>query len=215
MDTTYDEKLVTTETGISPRWEIRFGISLAIFAAILALNDMGAGRYGEDELKLTNEKSGQFLWYQSKGIKESLAEGQQALLETLLSSGSIAPAQREKLTGLAAKMKADVARYKKEKKEILLGSAAVGEKGWAQDIDGQMGKVVGAKELEAHIDRLSQAGDRFDLATLLLQIALVVGAIGLLLKELPAKRVALFALLTLGVAGTTFSILGYALAWSV
>jgi len=33
-----------------------------------------------------------------------------------------------------------------EKTEILLGSKQVGQANWAQDLDGEMGKIVGVKE---------------------------------------------------------------------
>src|SRR5262249_45939345 len=56
--------------------ETVFALSLAIFAALLALNELGAQKYGQEELRLSNEKTGAYLWYQSKGLKESVAEGQ-------------------------------------------------------------------------------------------------------------------------------------------
>src|SRR3954463_16082186 len=78
------------ETSPEAYWELRFGLTLAIFAAALAINDLGAGKFGDDEIKETNEKASSYMWYQSKGIKESLAEGQRDLIRTLLQAGAIA-----------------------------------------------------------------------------------------------------------------------------
>ena len=62
-------------------------------------------------------------------------------------------------------------------------SAAVGEANWTQEVDGQLGRVIGAKQRELTINKLSDAGDVFDFGTLCLQLSLVLGAIGLLLKH--------------------------------
>jgi hypothetical protein len=72
------------------RYEIVFGLVVAVFAAVLGINELASGKYGDDELKLESEKSGAYLWYQSKGIKQSLAEGQRDLLKIVLGiAGSV------------------------------------------------------------------------------------------------------------------------------
>jgi hypothetical protein len=191
------------------RYEIIFGLLLAVFAAILALNELGGGKYGDDELRLASEKSGAYLWYQSKGIKESLAEGQRDLLRSIVDGGGMKPDQeagmRANIEGLSKK----VDRYEKEKNEILLGSAKVGEANWSQEVDGALGKVVGVKEIEAELDKLGVAGDRFDMGTLFLQLGLVFGAIGLIMKQLTMKRIFLVMVIALGLIGATFTSLAY------
>jgi hypothetical protein len=190
------------------RYEIVFGLVVAVFAAVLGINELASGKYGDDELKLESEKSGAYLWYQSKGIKQSLAEGQRDLLKTLRATGSLQESQRqeidEHLTGLDAK----IARYEKEKTEILLGSKTVGEGGWSQEVDGQLGKIVGVKEMERELDRLNAAGDRFDVATLFLQLALVFGAVGILVGQMRMKQVFLIGVVVLGIAGSVSTVLG-------
>jgi hypothetical protein len=197
------------------RYEFLFGLTLALFAALLAINDLGAGKYGDDELQLSNEKTSAYLWYQAKGIKETLTEGQKDLLEVLLDSESVRAEQRDNLTRLAQDLGTQIGRYKKEKKEILMGSAYVGQENWAQDVAGQLGKVVGAKEIEDRLAVLGAAGERFDLANLFLQLSLVLGAIGILMRQQRAK-VAFFALMTTsGVTGVVWSALGFARATMV
>jgi hypothetical protein len=183
-------------------WEIRFGITLAIFAAALAINDLGSGKFGDDEIKETNEKSSAYMWYQSKGIKETLVEGQRDLIRTLLKAGAISTDKVAEMEKIASGLDTDIMRYKKDKKEILLGSAAVGRENWSQEIDGKMGLVVGAKEREATIERLSAAGDVFDLAALCLQLCMVLGAIGLLLHIPQGRKLTFATVIVLGVMGT-------------
>ena len=100
----------TREESRERKWEMRFGITLAIFAAALAINDLGAGKFGDDEIKEVNEKSNSYMWYQSKGIKETLAEGQRDLIQTLLQAGAIAVDKEAQLQTVAAKLNAQVER---------------------------------------------------------------------------------------------------------
>ena len=75
------------------RYELLFGITITLFAAVLAVNELGGGKYGDDEIKLTNERSSRYLWYQSKGIKATLAEGQRETMKLLLATGGLNAAQ--------------------------------------------------------------------------------------------------------------------------
>ncbi len=201
----------TDETPHDSYWELRFGLTLAVFAAALAINDLGSGKFGDDELQETNEKASGYMWYQSKGIKESLAEGQRDLVLTLLKAGAISADKVEELTKVAANLDLEVDRYQKEKKEILLGSAAVGKENWAQEVDGKLGQVIGSKEREQTIEKLSQAGDVFDFATLCLQLSLVLGAIGLLLKIPQGRKLTFATVLVLGCTGILFCARAYSI----
>lgn len=179
--------------------EIAFGIALAIFAAALGINDLVAGRYGDDEAQYINERSNAYFWYQAKSIKESLVEGQRDLL------ASFPQSPKDHIDKLNHK----IAQYKKEKQEILLGSKQVGPEGYAQAINGELGKITGAKELEKALITLGKAGDRFDIATLFFQISLVVGAVGLIIKSPTTKKTLLLTMITLGSIGIIASTLGY------
>ncbi|MCU0685629.1 MAG: DUF4337 domain-containing protein [Polyangiaceae bacterium] len=194
------------------RYEVFFGLALAVFAAVLALNELAGGKYGDDELRMASERTSAYLWYQSKGIKESLAEGQRDLLRALTTGGAIRAEQVGGVEARVRELEIDLTRYHKEKTEILLGSAKVGRENWAQDVEGKLGRVVGVKELEAQLEVLGAAGDRFDLATLFLQICLVLGAVGLLVSQARMKRIFLGAMVAIGSIGIVWSVLGYAKA---
>jgi hypothetical protein len=62
---------------------------------------------------------------------------------------------------------------------------------------------------------LGRAGDRFDLATLFLQLSLVLGAIGIILREPSGKKAFLTLMLCLGVVGIGFSAAAYRIAWTL
>lgn len=190
------------------------GLTLAVFAAFLAINDLGAGKFGDDELIAHGQAQQSYAWYASKGLKENLAEGQLGLLESLVAAGTVAPEKAVGIQKNISDLQAQIARYEKEKKEILLGSAKVGEENWAQDIEGKFGVVTGAKEFDAHADALGKAGDLFDLGTLFLQISLVVGAISLILRNRGQRTLFYSACVLLGLIGAVYSSLAFLSAFA-
>lgn len=197
------------------RFEALCGILIALFAAVLAVTDLGAGKYGDDELIAHNEKNNAYLWYQSKGIKETLVEGQRDTLQSLVAAGSIQSEQLPAIQGLLQKLDDKVERYGKEKKEILVGSATVGQEGWAQDVEGEMGKVVGAKEWEGKAGVLDGVGNTFDTSTLFLQICLVLGAISLVVEGGATRRTFFAGMIVLGLLGAGFSALAFYQAFGI
>jgi hypothetical protein len=203
-----------TEDG-KKRFETWCGVVIALFAAVLAIADLGAGKYGDDELIAHNEKGSAYLWYQSKGIKETLVEGQRDTLKALVEAGSIKPEQLPAIQTMVQSLDSDAARYGKEKKEILLGSKAVGQENWAQDVGGEMGKVTGAQEWQAKADVLNDVGDVFDYSTLFLQLCLVLGAMSLILQDAKLGRAFFTAMIVLGIVGTGFAVMAFLQAGAV
>lgn len=188
------------------RFEMKCGVLIAIFAAIMAVSDMFAGKYGDDEIKFINEKSSSYMWYQAKSIRETVTEGQKDLIETLVKANVVKGEAQSLLMAHTTAVGKDIARYKKEKKEILLGSAKVGKENWAQDVEGKLGKVIGALEYQEKIEILGEAGDQFDLSSLFFQMCLVMGAISLVIKKEKLQNVFFYAMVTLGATGTGFAI---------
>ncbi|MGE0526988.1 MAG: DUF4337 domain-containing protein [Bdellovibrionales bacterium] len=193
------------------RFEIRCGITLAFFAAILAVTDLFGGKFGDDELKMTNEKASAYMWYQSKSIKETIVEGQRDLLQSLLAAGAVAPQHEAALGNQVLNLSGDILKYKKEKQEILLGSAKVGADNWAQEINGQKGQVIGALEWGETSEQLARAGDQLDISALFLQLCLVMGAVSLVLQSRGSQRFFYALMVALGAIGTGFTIYGFSL----
>jgi len=189
-------------------FETLSGALLALFAAVLAYADLGGGNVAEDRELADNAQASAYSWYQSKGIKQQLAESEISLIESLIISGSIDKERRGAMASRIESLSDKADRYDREKEEILKGSAAVGEQNWAQDINGEMGKIIGADEYKARVEALNGIDNTFDRAGLFLQLCLVIGALSLLFR-IPTLRVT-FLLLTLGLglAGAWYTLQG-------
>jgi hypothetical protein len=195
------------------QFESLMGILLAIFAAVLSLNDLASAKFEGDQMMAASAQVSAYNWYQSKSIKESLAEGQRDMARMLAESGAIDPENEAGVAKLVTALDEEVTRYDKEKTEILRGSKAVGEANWAQDVDGKMGQITGAQEYEATALGLDAAGNYYDLANLFLQLCLVFGALCLIFNQ-PAQRKFFFAVMNVtGVIGTAIAV--YALMRSL
>ena len=197
------------------KFETRCGVMIAIFAAVMAITDMFGGKYGEDEIKFINEKSSAYMWYQAKSIRETVTEGQRDMIATLIENKSVDGDAASKLKTHTEKLDSKILKYKKEKNEILLGSAGVGSANWAQEMGGKLGQVTGALEYEKKIEVLGTAGDNFDLSSLFLQLCLVMGAIGIVVKKPHLQKTFFYIMLSLGAIGSVYSILAMRIAVSV
>ena len=133
----------TDETG--NRLERKIGLTLALFAAVLAVVDLGGGKFGDDEIIGTNEKANLYQWYQSKSIKQSIIEQEVQLLTGLVEAGAVTAQGQGAITKQLAIAKQAVQRYEKEKREILLGSKAVGPKAQVLEVSGIKGQIIGTK----------------------------------------------------------------------
>lgn len=182
------------------------GVTLALFAAVLAMTGIAGGKVGEQELVAHNERTGAYQWYQSKSMKQALVEGERDLLISLQKGGAIDLDRTHAVDSHISGLEASSAAYEKQKNEILLGSAAVGRDAWVQDIDGKLGLVKGAREWDARIAALEGTRASFDQASLFLQTGLVVGAISLVLQGPRARLAFVAGMMVLGATGTGFAV---------
>ncbi|MCX6645679.1 MAG: DUF4337 domain-containing protein [bacterium] len=190
------------------RYEIICGVVIAFLAAILAISNLISDRFSGNMMIAENEKASAYSWYTSKSIKQTLVEGQYAIIESLLAAGSVLPEQEESLRSILSDFQAKIEKYNNEKTEILEGSDVVGEENWAQDVDGEMGKIVGAQEWEQTVNRLNHVGDFFDLSALFLEIGLVLGAISLVIDQFFVKKIFFAGMSILGLAGFIIAMAG-------
>lgn len=194
------------------KFEFLAGLTLAVLAAVTAVNDLGGGKFGDDEIVGHNEKASAYAWYQSKSVKETSVSQEHDLVEALLKAGVITDAARPAVESHIAELGTTIDRYKAEKKEILLGSAAVGPEGQVLDKDGEKGKIVGAQEWERKLDILGQAGDLFDDATLWLQLSLVGGAISLVISQPKLKWAFYAGMVGMGLLGSWYTYFAWGVA---
>jgi hypothetical protein len=195
-------------------FEMRAGLAIAVLAAVLSVNDLYGGKYGDDEIIGTNDKANAYAWYQSKSQKQTLVEHQIQLLSTMKAAGMVGPEGVATVDAELVALTSEMDRLKAEKKEILLGSAAVGEANWhIEDKTGVKGNIPGATVLEGQLELLGAAGDRFDLGTLFLQICLVLGAVALVLEGEGLKRTFFYGMLGMGAVGTAYTGLALGGLW--
>jgi Domain of unknown function (DUF4337) len=193
----------------SSGFEMICGLTLAVLAAMLAVTDLGAGKYGDDEIIAHNQKANAFQWYQAKGIKQSLVEGQRDMIRIMLDAGVVTAENRDKMGSMVAGLDAEIGRYKQERKEIMLGSRGVGKENWVLDEGGQLGQIKGAREWEAETVTLGAVGDTFDIATFFLQICLVMGAISLIIKGRRMRNSFYGLMVLLGGVGSAYSVMAF------
>ena len=191
-------------------FELSYGASIAIFAALLAVFDLKGGAVATEEIRLVVGQNNAYQWYQAKSMKASLANAQLELTK-LLAESSADPAKVEAFNLQARSIKTKISEYEGEKKEILLGSKAVGENHWVQKIDGHLGKVIGAKEYEEKLLAIAEKGANIDIAILWLQMALVLGALGLLMSGREGKYLLLLGTIVTGLLGSFYGVWGLAL----
>ena len=206
------EKMVSVSVA-SERAEAIGGVLIAFFAALMAISQMVNGELEEEMMIAHNKVVNYSSWYQSKSIKESLKESELDYLETLLNSGIITEENRTGIYSRIERTKTKIAKYGAEKTEILLGSANIAKEEWAQDLDGEMGKIVGVKEWEILADEYDLATKKFDLGMLFFQISIVLGAVCIIIYDNPKLQKAFISLMIVfGIIGIFMSVYGYLLS---
>lgn len=194
-------------------FEMKAGIIIAVFTAVLAIAGLAGDSYGESILIANGEKISAYDWYSSKSIKQTTLEAQRASIEAMITSGTVASESKQDIYNLMAELDKNIDRYKKEKYEILVGSGNVSPDDWAQDVDGELGKVIGAEEWETEIAEIEEAAAKMDLADLWLEICLVIGAISLVMRVPRRKSTFLGFTVIIGLLGTFYTIYGMKMLW--
>ena len=196
------EELPETKIHAEETFQKTLGLTMALIATIFAIIGWIAGNYSSAQSGAEAKIDYMHDWYNAKGIKQSLAEGQRDLLRALTESGTITADKVVVLAENIAVTEANITRYKKEKKEMTLGSKAVGKENWAQDIDGKLGQVEGTAELDRKVKSLAPALERFKASYLFFQLSLFAGSVSLMCGNLKMKHVLFWILVILGATGT-------------
>lgn len=204
----------TVEVSVaSERAEAVGGVLIAFFAALMAISQMINGELEEEMMIAHNKVVNYSSWYQSKSIKESLKESELDYLQALLETGIV---HEDKIGSIQEKIqnvKGQINKYESEKNEILVGSANIQQEAWAQDLDGEMGKIVGINEWEVLADEYDFATKKFDLGMLFFQISIVLGAVCIIIYDNPKLQKAfIISMVIFGIIGILLSVYGYTLA---
>lgn len=198
----------------SERAEAIGGVLIAFFAALMAVAELVNSELEEEMMIAHNKHTSYSSWYQSKSIKQSLKESEIDYLETLLLMEVDLDSTR--LAVINDKIKTTrtaVEKYNAEKNEILVGSSSLSEKEWVQDLDGEMGMIVGVKEWEQLANDYDVATKKFDIGMLFFQISIVLGAVCIIIYDNPKLQKSFIGLMiAFGIIGILLSIYGYVLA---
>ncbi len=161
-------------------FEKAVALTIAVLAVILSFIDNKGDNAKTDAIVKTNEAANQWAFFQSKSLKENFAANNSLLLEMLAPAPGLAPdAMKTKLEAL----KHEAERYDGEKKEIK----------------------AKAEALKAEADAAMEIDDRCDLASLLLQIGVVVASISILVRW----KAIFFAGAACGLAGAVVGITAF------
>lgn len=195
----------------SERAEAVGGVLIAFFAALMAIAQLVNSNLEEEMMIAHNRVTTYSSWYQSKSIKQSLKESELATLKSLqiLDGNDSNPQLKKKIS----ETELSITKYKAEKKEILLGSSVIPEAEWVQDLEGEMGVIIGVKQWEDRAEKMDISTQRFDLAMLFFQIALVLGAVCIIIYDNPKlQKIFITGMISCGILGVGFATYGYFLS---
>lgn len=208
---TQETPIKTTRTLERP--EAIGGLLIALFAVLMAITELVNNNLEEKMMISHNKLVNYSNWYQSKSIKQSLKESELDYLSVLTESGIIPDDKMKHIQSKIVHTKSMMLKYEAEKTEILVGSSNVPRQHWAQDLDGEMGKIIGINEWENLTQEYDRATQKLDLGKLFFQICIVLGAVCIIIhdnKKLQKNFIAL--MLLFGTIGIVISIYGFTLA---
>jgi len=208
------DNLIETVIEKERRFESISGIILAIFAAFLAIINLGGNKFDSDKIIGTNEKSNTYALYQSKSLKQDMIENQRDIIDTFIQSEVIEKQKIEMLSNLIKSLNNQIVSFETEKNELLFGSKAVGKDNWKIEKQGEYGKIEGILGWEKRIARLGQAGSKFDISILFLELCLIIGAISLVMHNERLRIIFIAAMITVGLIGMLYGIQAFILAIS-
>lgn len=213
MSTIKSEQTSTTTPRTLKRTETIGGILIAVFAALLAIAELVNNNL-EEEMMISHSQFVNYSnWYQSKSIKQSLKESELDYLNALTETGIIPEDKIKNINAKIAQTKGMVLKYEAEKTEILVGSSNVPREHWAQDLDGEMGKIIGINEWEKLTQDYETATKKFDLGKLLFQICIVLGAVCIIIRDnKKLQKNFIILMLAFGAIGILISAYGFILA---
>jgi len=181
------------------RFRNRAALLIALLAAILAIGGMGGGNATDDMVASNIKASDTWAFYQAKNMRQTMYELAVDDLEGKLAAGTIAPAERPAAEARIKAYKATIARYDSEPDPEAPNDPLKGE--------GKKQLSAQAKAHEEAFDVASARDDAFDLAEVLLQLALVLGSVAIL----AVNRWILGLSGLLGIAGAVLTLNGFLL----
>ena len=172
----------------------RAALMIAIMAAVLAVGGLGGGNATDDMIASNIRASDTWAFYQAKNVRQTMYEIEAEKLKAALAAGTM-PAAESRLKDY----RATIARYDSEPDPDAPNDVLKGE--------GKKELMARALSYEQGFEEASRKDNNFDLAEVLLQLALVLGSVAIL----AVNRWILGVSLALGVAGSLLTLNGFLL----
>ncbi len=187
----------------SERFRNRAALLIALLAAILAIGGLGGGNATDDMIHFNIRASDTWAFFQAKNIRQTNLEVAAEQLELTLAGDDLGPEARAGLVRRLAQYRSTIARYENEPDPLAPEDLLRGE--------GKRQLRAQAEAFEAQRERASQQDSNFDMAEVLLQLALVLGSVAIL----AVNRWILFMSILLGSVGTLLTANGFWLLFAL
>jgi hypothetical protein len=172
---------------------------IAILAAILAVGGLGGGNATDDMVANNIKASDSWAFYQAKNVRQTMYEIAADELRASLDTGAVSGAGRAAAEARLKEYQGTVARYDSEPDPKAPNDVLKGE--------GKKEISARAQSYEAAFDEASARDNNFDLAEVLLQLALVLGSVAIL----ALNRWVLALSAVLGLVGSLLTLNGFLL----
>ncbi|MBU2946900.1 DUF4337 family protein [Zobellia uliginosa] len=163
--------------------ENRGGVIIIVLVALLAVMKVVNSKLEEKIARANYKHVSYSSWYNAKSIKQIMKENQRDYLESLRGTGLVAEEKLEQLDFRIEMTDDLIKKYEEEKTEILLGSNNIPRAGWSQDLDGEMGKIIGLRTWEEIGLSTRSLVSQIEIGILFLQISILFGVLGLIINE--------------------------------
>ena len=179
------------------RFRNRAALLIAIIAAVLAIGGLGGGNATDDMIANNIKASDTWAFFQAKNVRQTAYEIAIVELESDLAEAGLTPEHRARIERQLAEHRATIARYESEPDPAAPGDPLRGE--------GKRQLRAQAQAYEAAREVASERDNNFDLAEVLLQLALVLGSVAIL----ALNRAVLMIAVTLGLLGSVLVANGF------
>ncbi|MCM4169184.1 hypothetical protein KCTC52924_00046 [Arenibacter antarcticus] len=169
--------------GVFKSKETAAALLIVISAALMAITELTNNKLEEQMTRSQNQQISYSNWYQAKSIKQNLKESELDFLKALMEIGIVPPEKQQNFKNIMAHTKSMAIKYEAEKTELLVGSSSIPREYWAQDLDGEMGQIIGVKEWITMTQKYNAATQKMDLGQLLFQICIVFSVVCIMIRN--------------------------------
>ena len=192
-----EEQAESRSESKSTRFRNRAALLIAILAAVLAIGGLGGGNATDEMIHNNIKASDTWAFFQAKNMRQTAYEIAIVEIEGDLAEPGLTAEQRTRMERQLAEHRATIARYESEPDPAAPNDPLRGE--------GKRQLRVQAQAYEAAREVASAQDSNFDLAEVLLQLALVLGSVAIL----ALNRTVLIVSVGLGLVGTLLVINGF------